>query len=788
MEAYHPRRPALLALALHTVWIAVLSLPMWSGKFLAGPWSDQYATGYAFRHWIAQTWLSLGQLPMWNPLIFGGLPLAAGHGDAFYPTALLRLVLPTDVAMNLAFVGHYVLAGWMTYLFLRALRVSWVGAVVGGLAYQLTGVVASLVSPGHDGKLYVSALLPLSLLSLVLALRHRRFEGYGLLALAVGLALLSPHYQMVYYLLVTAGIFALYLVFGEPERRPFPRALADLGLALGAVIVGFGIAAIQVWPFVEYLPYSPRAQGYGGFQDSASFGIPWDHLPELFLAGFAGALDEYWGSNYFKLHSEYLGLPVVALAVLGASGPRRRLVYWLGGAGLLFLLVAMSDSTPFYRLWWEVMPFVKQTRAAGMAFYVPSFVVASFAAFGAERLEAGQGRNHVFLWLVAGAAVALMGVTGIIGGLAQALAQTVPPLPNGRLPAEIAARASDTIRMTTSLSGVALLMVAGLGLLWLKGRVPRMAFATALPLLVGADLWRNAERFWVWSDIEPELFRPDSVTEALSGGATPLRALQIPSRELEVYPGSALMAHGVPQLLGHHGNELHTFDELLGGRNRWSYVFQPRVWELYAVNWLVLPSGVAGQIPGLLDAYEPVLREVPTTPGVTADLYRRRQPYPYARLVPAALKAPDERAIPTIVDPRTAFDPARLVILPPDAPVREEAFTGLPQPLPVQARVTAWQPGRIEVLLEPRAPQDAYLVVSENWYRDWQATVDGEPTATFRGNVALLTAAVPQGARSVTFAFESRAYRRGRLLTVMSLVIAALALVGPELWRRGRRG
>ena len=101
--------------------------------------------------------------------------IAAQHGDIFYPTAWLRWVLPIDTAMNLGFFAHIVLAGVTACTrSLRALRVSWTGALVGGLAYELTGIVASLVRPGHDGKLFVSALAPLVLLALLRAIRDRR--------------------------------------------------------------------------------------------------------------------------------------------------------------------------------------------------------------------------------------------------------------------------------------------------------------------------------------------------------------------------------------------------------------------------------------------------------------------------------------------------------------------------------------------------------------------------------------------------------------------------------------
>src|SRR5437762_3796829 len=332
---------------------------MLAGQWLGAPGGDQNPAGYASRTWGVEWWHRLGHVPLWEPELFGGMPyIRAEHGDIFYPTPFLQLVLPVATVINLNFVLHYILAGLFTYLLLRRLSVSWTGSVVGGLAYELSGLIASYPSPGHDGKLFASAALPLACLALVLALRDKRWEGYALLAVAVAQSLLG-HFQIAYYMLIVAGLFALYLTLEESRDDP-ARRVARLGLALGAVLLGFGLAAIQLLPFIQYIPFSPRAQGYHGSEGSTSYALPWNHVLEFFLQNFVGSRDTYWGSNGsyqgsmgLKLHSEYLGLPVIALATLGAfAKDRRRLVLWLGGIGLLFLLISLGASTPFYRVFW----------------------------------------------------------------------------------------------------------------------------------------------------------------------------------------------------------------------------------------------------------------------------------------------------------------------------------------------------------------------------------------------------------------------------------------------------
>jgi hypothetical protein len=782
-SSYEPKRPLLAATGLFALWIAILSLPMLAGKWLAGPWSDQYSTGYAFRAWGAAQFHLTGHVPLWNPELFGGLPfVGAMHGDIFYVTSWLRLLLPTPTVMNLGFVIHYLAAALFTYALLRRLSLPWIGAVVGGLAYQLSGLIASYPSPGHDGKLFVSALLPLALLALVLALRERRWEGYGLLALSVGLALLSPHFQMTYYLLITAGLFALYLTFGEPNGDPLPRRIGALALALGAVLLGFGVAMIQILPFYRYIPYSPRAEGYYGFEGSTSYAIPWAHVPEFFLKWFTGFGDTYWGPNPLKLHSEYLGLPVVALAVLGAGdGKRRRLLLWLGGIGLLFLLISLGAATPFYRVWWAVMPYVKQTRAPGMAFFVVAFTCAVLAGMGAARLERKDGEKQGIAWLVAAGLVVLLAVSGALGGAATAYAAGhEEALGHALTPSADAAR--PTILLGALTSGIALALLALLAWAWRRGRLVAPAFASLLALVVASDLWLNARSFWRYSDAHLTLFRTDTLIARVKATPLPYRLL-----DLGVYPtfGSALMAFDIPEVLGHHGNELHAYDQLLGGKNEWRYLGLPALWDLLAVRYVVAPEGRAIGGTDFASRFRPVLQDVQTSAGVAATLYERTDPAPYARVVPAAVKLPEERIIPTLLDPR--LDPDRVLLLPEDAPVTPPPLDSMPAPSASRAAVTAWAPGRMTLRIDPAPANDSYLLVSENWYPDWHATVDGRQVQALRGDQTFLSVPLPRGAHEVALNFASASYRTGRGITLASLAAVLLALALPAVLRR-RRG
>src|SRR3712207_86791 len=139
-----PRLAGLWATATYTLAALALGYPAFAGRFLVNPASDQYIAGYAFREFGASVLRETGGFPLWNPYLMGGMPyVAAMHGDVFYPTFLLRMVMPTDAAMTWGFILHVILAGLFMYLVLRAIGLDFLPALLGGAVYEMSGAVAS---------------------------------------------------------------------------------------------------------------------------------------------------------------------------------------------------------------------------------------------------------------------------------------------------------------------------------------------------------------------------------------------------------------------------------------------------------------------------------------------------------------------------------------------------------------------------------------------------------------------------------------------------------------------
>ncbi len=788
---FTPRWPALWAAVICTVWIAILCFPMLSGQFLGAAHSDQAFAGIPYRQFWADEVRRTGGIPLWNPYMFGGLPFVASmHGDMFYPLSFLRLFLRADQALNAWFAIHLVLAGIFTYAFLRTLRVSWTGAVVGALAYQLSGIVASQVSPGHDGKLAVSALLPLLLTGLVLAIQKRRAEGYGLLALVVALDILSPQVQMAQYSLIVAGLFTLWLCFVDSERPDTARARwTALGLAALAVAVGVAITMIQIYPFYGNSDYAARTAGNQGWEYATSWSMPPENIVDWLVPGFTGVLDQYWGRNFAKLHSEYVGAGILALAVLGfANRARRSLAWFLGGVGLLFVLVSLGGHTPFYRLWYAIVPGVKVTRAAGMAFFIPTFVFCVAAALGVERLERREGGKFLMGCLAAAAALVLLGASGALGQVAQSVARASwPNADTAQAMADRAAAASSGIAFGAVRAGVFLALAAGLAVGFVRGRLKAMPAALALTLVIGLDGYWSARPYFQWSAPAPVLYAPDSITTRITQTRPPYRVLDLTDTQNGIYRTGFLMGMRIPNVLGHHGNQLHFYNELLGGKNQWTNVASPQVLDLLAVRYIIFPAPV--RVPGYSIVQRLIVgggRGAGQAPQEGFLLERDSAP-DYARVVPAAVKIEAaERVVPTLLDPRVDFD--RVVLLLPDAPLTPAAIESLPAPSSSRATVTSWEPGAMSIRLDPAPETDQYLLVAENWYPDWRATVDGREASVVRGNYALITVPVPRGARQVDLRIRSDSYRAGKAVTLGAGLLTLLWIAVPPVLRRRRGG
>jgi hypothetical protein len=800
-----PRYATIWAAVVYAVSAMLLAYPALSGQFLINVRSDQYKAGYAFREFAA-SWLKSGHgFPQWNPYLLGGLPyVAAMHGDIFYPTFLLRMMMSTDHAMTWEFIIHLFLAGLFTFLFLRSWSVSFAGALIGGLAYMLSGPIAGYASPGHDGKLFVSALLPLALLLLVRGMRDGRQWAWGALAVTIGLAVLSPHPQLLQYLLLVSGAFALYLAFANTGAGALDRRVAfrRLGFALAAVAVGALIGAIQFLPVREYVAWSPRVGGRG-YDFATSFSMPIEELINVIIPQFSGILDLYWGRNGIHFHSEYAGAAVIVLATAAAGATLRPNVRSFRRFWTITLVVsvlwALGGSTPFYRLIYAIVPGTRYFRAPSTMMFASMFSTAVLAGLGTERILARRiTARFAVAWAGIAVLLAVVGVSGGFTNMAHVIASSFPP----ELQADdrIAANASSVVFGT--LRSVLVVIIAA-GLCWAVAtdRIRSGVAAVSLAALVALDLWSIERLYWIFSPPASVLYASDPAIDFVRNAKEPGRVITLelaaPAQPGDpAFHGDALMSHDVRTLLGYHGNELGRFEQLMSKPAPDAlYPLEPQldpvIWRHENAQYLytTLPDSL---IPALQSqahiqgSITKVVGPVRDAAGSMVYLYRLPGDNPAAWLATAMVKASDDQAIATVRDAR--FDPTRAAIIDPDASaVQAVQIQSMPNAPTQRATVARYEPGAIDVTLDQPTAAGQALLVAENFYPGWHATVDGGPAVVARMDYNLIGVVMPTGGRTVNLRFVDAAYETGKTVTLIALLVAALWLIaGVVVDRRTR--
>lgn len=189
---------------------------------------------------------------------------------------------------------------------------------------------------------------------------------------------------------------------------------------------------------------------------------------------------------------------------------------------------------------------------------------------------------------------------------------------------------------------------------------------------------------------------------------------------------------------------------------------RPQVAALLGVGYVALP---AARAPALVRAgYREALR-LPD-----GDVVVSRPPMPRVQLVHDLRRVADEEAaFAAVTDP--GFDPTAAVVIEAAAPPVAAAPAGAAE------RVAAVTPVPERVEIDATVAASAMLVVGQNWFPGWEATVDGAPATVVRVDYTFQGVALGAGRHAVTLAYRPRSFRLGVAVSIASLALAAAWIV-----------
>ncbi|HUG90433.1 MAG TPA: hypothetical protein VML55_06350, partial [Planctomycetaceae bacterium] len=360
--------------------------PLWHGAGLIG--GDVYSYFLPQKTWYASR-LDAGEFPLWNPLVGHGYPLLGeSQTAAFSPFNLAAYRLfDVNTAYNVVQLAHYVLCFVFTWLLARRLELSRPAAGLAAIVFTFAWFPPRITL---EWAITTGTWLPAAAWCVESYLVTRRLRYALGLSVVLALQMLAGHYNLAFITQVTLIVYTAARLLLAPRRtdfqsvhsaerprsqttgrtgspsdggtaashvaprlegrqagRPSPRVRATLVLG-GALIAGFGLAAVQLAPSWELKQLSQRAS-VGRHHEPGELHIPvraWSQLvvpwewftetedpfPALLPAG-APKTNRTEAHLYFGL----VPLALVAFAILGGLWwrDRRWRIWAVLGAGTL---------------------------------------------------------------------------------------------------------------------------------------------------------------------------------------------------------------------------------------------------------------------------------------------------------------------------------------------------------------------------------------------------------------------------------------------------------------------
>jgi hypothetical protein len=709
--------------------------------------------------------LRQGEVWSWQPWIFLGMPFVADiQAGWFYPLNLLFLVLPFEPAYRLLILVHYPLAGLFMGLFLRGRGLSLAAASLGSAAFGLCG---HLVSQHASLTMLIGATwAPWCFFCLDRALARGQFwAAWAGAGLAMQVLAGDPQAAWITALLLAGLTISRSARASRGERF---HALMVLVMAGAASLV---LCLVQLLPTYELLVHSVRKAGVSD-AEMMYFSFHPLRLVEFFWPTPFGSVadDQFYWADFARdfqksptpwCVTNYLGLPVLALAALGLLRSGRRMRLFLAGGLVVFLLLGFGSHTPLFG-WLHSLPGFNLFRYPEKYLAWFSGLAAAAGALGLEVIEDGlHGRPT----RVRGLALFFLGLTVALVAISAwawpaALAHGLDSALNPERYAGIISvlRAGGAHLFGFSMAGGLILLAAGrfapvrdlapwllvvmvaldLGI----ANVPTMPAGPAEIYHYEAPLARTIKDYAGPSLGSYRVFREDlpflDVDPRLSGFPPGLRRVIWERATLK--PNTHVFENletlnGYSATLLREGSAILLSDQLM---KSWQM-------EMFNVRFAVSTADRRLEVPGLIKL---VARD-PVQNTAVWELLRVR---PRAYYSSAALTAADEEEALRLLESAAAAN--SIVVTTTESTPAPAAGEGWH---PVVVR--SYEPDLVVVECEAKVP--GWVVLSDRFFPGWKAWVNGSTVPIYQANVMVRAVRVPAGKSEIVFRFEPWTLRWG---------------------------
>ncbi|MEP7290031.1 MAG: YfhO family protein [Chloroflexota bacterium] len=741
MEQVFERRPWLVPVVLALLTIIFLKPIVFPDPNTALNGADFRTLFYPLHQYIRET-VQAGELPLWNPRIYIGHPVIGDpHAALLYPATWFMWLVGVERGMNLSMVFHMWLAAWGMARLTRSFGSTHVGGILAGIVYAMSGWAAARFYAGHYQLYVVFAWIPWALVAYRYALRRGTWRS-GLPGAAVlGAAILAGHPPMLVYLVISLGtMWIFHIAQSDDPMQAAWRATRQLAfIAVSGAILG----AALLLPAAELTDVSVRTADDLGFVNS--FALPPAQYISLALPTFFGTPGVsqygYWGMDFYQEFTAYAGLlPLLAIPL--AFRLRRREAWYFIGMVAFGLVLSIGVEGALVALFYQWIPGFSLFRVPARGLFFVVLGMAGLTALLVSALQRGTPasrrellRPAVRLWVPVATAIAFAGAVFLAGWYSSA--SHVQPMP---LRALIDAGAFGE-------AGVILLGVWFALWLWTEANPKVARWALILTcLIITLDAWHIGIRIIQMAPIQEDPIWTGARTYVPTGAD---------ARVVAPYGfWNVASATGHLDVNGDDPLEIETYNKL----DNLSDDYDP----LTPVNTLLGVKYMLADKP-----YDKPNFELIGKAG--SDLYyRRTDPFPRAWIAQNVIvEGNDDAVLQHITSGKEDLRKTVYIDRPFDCPTN---------PVAGAAAITTYRPNDVTIAT---SGSGGLLVLSDQFYTGWQASVDGKDVETVRTLTAFRGVCVPAGDHTVQFKYRPLSFYAGVIISVvgwLSLLIYLMAL------------
>jgi hypothetical protein len=365
---------------------------------------------------------------LWNPYIFCGMPAyAIGTSAKWFNLMYLGITAIRDVFTApfsndyVKWVFYLILMGITSFLLMKFLTKNFMVSLFTAVSTSFsTGLIVFLFI-GHVTKLTSLAFYPLLFLLLLRLKDKIRVLDFLLLIITMQLFIQGFHVQIIYYTVLSVGIYFLYFFIRSLVKKDIQLRsgiLKSAGVFAGALLIALLIQSDNFTQIYEYSPYSTRGTesivdiASGKQQESTSeyydYHTNWSFSPGEVLTfvfpsyfGFGNStyqgpltnnqpveVNTYFGQMPFVDVAMYMGVLVFFLALFAVFTQwKEPFVQFLTILSVIALLVSFGKTFPLvFDLFFKYLPFFNKFRVPSMMLVLVQLSFPVLAGFGLMKI------------------------------------------------------------------------------------------------------------------------------------------------------------------------------------------------------------------------------------------------------------------------------------------------------------------------------------------------------------------------------------------------------------------